>query len=155
MRFLTRDKIEALEVVINSIDKVIIRNEAMLRSFELLNLFLSNDYAYAVEYETKKIIWANKQVKEIFGDDVEGNLCFGAFSGGISICDFCKVEKAKLQPNVPFKWIHRNKLTGKVYLVEDTYLPNGINGFHGAAQFERAIDITHFYDDIKREFLYE
>ncbi len=143
---------EALFTLAENFKALLLKTEEVRKSKVLLDLFLVNEYCYAVDLKTSTIIWANENVKRQFGRNVEGKKCYEVLQGFIENCPFCKVSEARQHPGTPEKWVHRNYKTNQVFLVEDTYLPNGFNGYKEPAHFERAIDITDLYVDIIREF---
>lgn len=139
--FITKEERKALSILAKGVEKIILEHKNVKKSIELLDIFLDNEISYAVDVETMEIIWANENTKNVFGE-IEGKKCHDVLQGFCEQCVFCKLDTTKTIPNKPYKWIHENKINGRTYLVEDTYLPNGFNGFHKPAHFERAIDIT-------------
>lgn len=140
-----KEAITALKGGVETIKTILARD--ISKSTSLLQVFLDSGVAYAVDIETDEVIWMNEGAEKEFPDAI-GKKCYEAFQGLGHNCKFCKVDKAMLQPNKPYWWIHKNLLNNKVYFVEDTFLPNGINGFHKPAHFERAIDITELLEQI-------
>ena len=100
---------------------------------------------YVVDVETHKIIFVNKALKKIFGNDLKGKICYKVFQNLDKPCPFCNNDK--LEFNKTIEWIFRNNVNGRWYRVYDT----GIKWVNGKmVRLEFAIDIN---EEIKNQKL--
>lgn len=100
---------------------------------------------YIVDPESKKILYANKILKEIFGYDIEGKICYKVFQNLDHPCDFCP-EKYILGENLgkTYVWDFQNKRNGRWYhCIDQAILWKG-----KWVHMEMAIDIT---ERVKKE----
>jgi diguanylate cyclase (GGDEF)-like protein/PAS domain S-box-containing protein len=107
---------------------------------QLLSLFDSiSEAIYVADLENYEIIFANKTLKEAFGDDVIGKTCYRVLQGKESPCQFCTNRIIKRMNYQPYQWETTNPITGRHSKVVDRM----IRWYDGRdVRFELAIDIT-------------
>jgi hypothetical protein len=95
---------------------------------------------YITDMETDKILFANDNMIELFGD-IEGKNCHEAIQDLTCHCNFCTNDIIRKQPGVPYKWVFHNKKVDKTYLINDIYLYRQLNGSKVHFRYELAIEI--------------
>lgn len=96
---------------------------------------------YVADMENHQILFANKYVKDLFGDIV-GKKCYSALQGKTTPCDFCTnhlLIDAMGNANPPYVWEFQNLITRKWYQCHDQAI-QWTNG--KLVRFEMATDIT-------------
>ena len=107
---------------------------------QLLSVFESlNQIVYVADPNTYEILYANKYLKELFGKELVGDICYRALQNQGSPCEFCTNEKIIKLCGEPFEWEYRNPLVQRDLLITDRIIkwPDGRD-----ARLEIAIDIT-------------
>jgi hypothetical protein len=92
--------------------------EHKLLNKELKFINGTHELIYGVDIETHRIIYANKALKEQFGD-VEGKLCYETFQGLDKPCPFCSIPITTKQIGEPYFWKFRNKINNQWYFIVD------------------------------------
>jgi PAS domain S-box-containing protein len=108
---------------------------------QLISIFESiNQVIYVSDPVTYEVLYVNQAMKDAFGKELIGGLCYREFQGLEEPCDFC-TNRIILDSRVePYIWEYHNPLTGRDYLIVDriiTWPPDERD-----ARFELAIDIT-------------
>ncbi len=103
------------------------RVETSLRlSQQTMHTILDNINAniFAADFETCRILFANKNIKAEMGDDIEGRPCWEVLQEGKDApCWFCPRSNLFDEKNRPvgsYRWEYRNDKTGKWYTNADT-----------------------------------
>ena len=97
---------------------------------------------YIVDMDTHTILFANDRLKGLFGNDIEGKICYEVFQELDHSCNFCTNDIIKKQPNEPYYWVFYNEKTKETYIVVDVYIKHGLNGDSAHLRFEIAIPIN-------------
>lgn len=106
---------------------------------ELLNLADNiGGLCYAVDINSYEIIYANRNIKNMFDEELEGKICYQALQGKSAPCDFC-TNTHILTNDGTYTWTYFNeKLNKEFYLIDKLIeMPEGKQ-----VRFEVAIDIT-------------
>ncbi len=76
-----------------------------------------NANIFVTDFDTSKILFANKKIKESIGNDIEGEECWKVMqTGKDGMCDFCPRTNLRDKNNHPtglYNWEHYNTHTGK------------------------------------------
>ncbi|MGV9170325.1 MAG: PAS domain S-box protein [Promethearchaeia archaeon] len=107
---------------------------------QLLEIFNSIDeIIYVSDPKTHEVLFVNEYMKEIFGHDLEGGICYEEFQGFSEPCDFCTTPIITKNPDEPYQWEYHNPLLDVDLLITDTTIrwPDDRR-----VRFEIAIDIT-------------
>jgi signal transduction histidine kinase len=107
---------------------------------QLLSIFDSIDEAiYVADTETYEILYVNKYLKNAFGKDSVGGICYREFQGLDSPCGFCTNEIILRHKYASHEWEHYNPVLQRHYLILDRIIrwPDGRD-----VRFELATDIT-------------
>jgi PAS domain S-box-containing protein len=97
---------------------------------------------YVVDFETSRILFANKKIKTEIGEDLEGRLCWEMIQGRSERCEFCpepRLLDRKKRPAGPYRWECLNGPTKRWYECTDTAI-EWVDG--RLVHMEYAIDIT-------------
>jgi len=85
-----------------------------------------NAHVYAIDFDTWKILFANKSLKNMAGDDIEGKECWKVLQADQDgVCDFCPrkyLNDKKYCPTGVFRWENFNCLSGKNYSYDISYI---------------------------------
>lgn len=108
---------------------------------QLISIFESiNQIIYVSDPVTCEVLYVNQAMKDAFGKEFIGGLCYREFQGLEEPCDFCTNRIILDSHGEPYIWEYHNPLTGRDYLIVDriiTWPPDERD-----ARFELAIDIT-------------
>ena len=107
---------------------------------QLLSIFESIDeIIYASDPNTHEILFANKTLREAFGKDLVGGICYREFQGFDSPCEFCTNEIILREKGKPYRWEYHNPILDRHYAIVDRIIrwPDGRD-----VRFEFAVDIT-------------
>ncbi len=119
---------------------------------QLTSMFDSiNHIVYVADINSYEILYANKAVRDNFGDDIVGKLCYNVLQEKTAPCDFCTNDIIRKIHYKPYEWEHYNPLTRRWYSLTDqmVHWPGGRD-----VRFQLAVDITDkkkAEDDLKRE----
>jgi PAS domain S-box-containing protein len=108
---------------------------------QLISIFESiNQVIYVSDPATCEVLYVNQAMKDAFGKELIGGLCYREFQGLEEPCDFCTNGIILANQGEPYIWEYHNPLTDRDYLIVDriiTWPPDERD-----ARFELAIDIT-------------
>ncbi len=108
---------------------------------QLLEIFNSIDeIVYVSDPETYEILFVNDYVKERFGHDLEGGICYEEFQGVNEPCDFCTNPIIVENPGEPYQWEYHNPILDVDLLITDRTIRWTDDR---QARLEIAIDITN------------
>ena len=77
---------------------------------------------YVADMETYEILFMNKYIKESFGSDLTGEICWAVFRNELKPCQHCTNEKLVDENGIPgevYVWQGKNPITGKWYVNYD------------------------------------
>ncbi len=98
---------------------------------------------FVTDFDNSKILFANKKIKELMGDNVEGKECWKVMQPDkTEICDFCPRPHLRDKQNRPtglYHWEHHNGNTGRWFENTDAAI-EWIDG--RLVQMEYSTDIT-------------
>ncbi|MCG8452251.1 MAG: diguanylate cyclase [Spirochaetales bacterium] len=94
--------------------------------------------SYAVDLESYKILFANKELRKLYASPLEGEVCYQALQGRTSPCPFCTNEQIE-SSDEPYQWEYYNQQLGRNFLLIDRRIRLSNGGF---ARFEIGVDIT-------------
>jgi diguanylate cyclase (GGDEF)-like protein len=97
---------------------------------------------YVSDLQTHEIHFVNKHMKESFGKNLLGQICYRLFRNFDSPCEHCTnlvLLNEKGEPNPPIVWEGFNPITGKWYKNSDCAIRWGEEGY---ARLQIATDIT-------------
>ncbi|GAF94958.1 unnamed protein product, partial [marine sediment metagenome] len=117
-----------------------VEEELRFEREQLLALFESIDEViYVVDPESHEILFANKHLKDAFGKDLAGGICYRELQDLDEPCDFCTNEIILKDKDKPYTWEYHNPVLDRDYLITDRIIkwPDGRD-----VRFELAIDIT-------------
>ncbi len=144
---LTAKNIE-LNAAINKLNDVneelnLINQQIKTEREQFLSLLNSIPEAiYVIDKDSYKILFANEEVKKIFGRDITGDKCFETIQKLNVPCDFCTNHIIFNQEKAHY-WQNHNKHLNKHYYLIDRSL-KWTDG--SDVRFELAIDITKLKD---------
>ena len=107
---------------------------------QLLSIFDSiNGVISVIDAETYEIVYANKFMKDRYGEDLIGRVCYQKLHGFDSPCSHCTKEIAIKLQGQPYRWDYHNPTTNKDYLATDRIIRwnDGRD-----AKFHLGIDVT-------------
>ena len=121
--WVTRLKLESGDVIFGLARDISRRKltEASLKTSHetLLTVLNGIDAAiYVGDIQTYEILFANKFMKDSFGYDLTGKICWEAFYNQSEPCDFCTKDKLLSKDDESteiYEWCDRNPQTGKYY----------------------------------------
>jgi PAS domain S-box-containing protein len=97
---------------------------------------------YVADMKTYELIFANKYVRDLFGN-IEGKICWQAIqTGQTAPCDFCtnnRIVDAEGNPTDTYRWEFQNTRTGRWYYILDRAI-RWVDG--RTVRLEIATDIT-------------
>ncbi len=99
-------------------------------------------HVYVADMETFEILLMNKRMKENYGRDMVGEICWRAFHEGDGPCDHCtnhRLLDARGRPTGVYTWEGSNPITGKWYVNHDRAI-KWVDGRY--VRLEIAADIT-------------
>ncbi len=117
----------------------------MLLSQQTMRTVLDNVDAniYVADFDSWNILFANKKIKEIMGEDIEGKTCWKVLQEGKTMpCGFCPNPKLRDENNKPtglYRWEHWNENAKKWYECTDAAI-EWVDG--RLVHMEYATDIT-------------
>ncbi len=113
-----------------------VKNNTADLNAELTYINGTGELIYATDIESNIIVFANKHMKELFGDII-GKKCYNALQGFSTTCQFCTNDKIMENVGVPYKWIFHNKHIDKLFFIVD--ICKDING--RLVRIEKAYEI--------------
>ncbi len=139
------DEIVLNGLVINITDHKKIEHEISLihrRIEEERNTFLSlldsiSAYIYVCDANSNELLFANKALKEFFGNDIVGKICYEVLQNDTKICPFC--PKINMKEDTPYYWEYFNPIMKKDFYVMDKYMKWTDNKH---VHFQMATDIS-------------
>lgn len=101
------------------------------------------DACYIADIQTFDILWVNKTVNRLHGENLVGLKCYEAFQDSNAPCSFC--TNKILESRSSYTWVFFNEKLQKRFLIRDRL----INWDGRAVRLETAINITElkFTDD--------
>ena len=133
-----RKRVEELEHSFSRLSAAV--EDADLEREQLLSIFDSIDeIIYVSDPESHEILFCNRALKERFGKDPTGGICYREFQGFDEPCSFCTNPILLANPGRAHHWEYHNPVLDRDYLIVDRLIrwPDGRD-----ARFELAIDIT-------------
>lgn len=107
---------------------------------QLFSIFDSiNEIIYVCDPETYEILYVNKHMRNIFGKDLVGGICYKELQNQDSPCEFCTNEIILRNKGEPHQWDYFSPVLNTHYVVTDKMIkwPDGRD-----VKFQLAIDIT-------------
>ncbi|MEF8847794.1 MAG: PAS domain-containing protein [Candidatus Thermoplasmatota archaeon] len=91
--------------------------------------------------ETYDVLFVNKYLKDLLGEDPVGKKCYQMFDKLDHPCDFCTNDKILENPEKAYRWEYHNEKLKRDFIITDKIIewPDGRK-----VRFELAIDITEF-----------
>jgi len=107
---------------------------------QLFSLFDSiEEIIYVADPVSYEVLYANRFLKEMFGKDPTGGICYKEFQGFDHPCDFCTNPIIMELKGKSYRWEYYNPLLKRYYDITDRII-KWIDGRD--VRFELAIDIT-------------
>ena len=107
---------------------------------QLLSIFDGmDDVVYVTDPYTYEVLYANKAMKEKFGGELVGGICYREFQRRDSPCDFCTNPIILKERDKPYHWEYYNPMVDRYFMIMDRIIrwPDGRD-----VRFEIAKDIT-------------
>ena len=107
---------------------------------QLLSIFDGiDDVVYVADPYTYEVLYANKAMKEKFGGELVGGICYREFQRRDSPCDFCTNPIILKERDKPYHWEYYNPMVDRYFMIMDRIIkwPDGRD-----VRFEIAKDIT-------------
>ncbi len=107
---------------------------------QLLSIFDGiDDVVYVTDPFTYEVLYANKAMKEKFGGELVGGICYREFQRRDSPCDFCTNPIILKEKDKPYHWEYYNPSVDLYFMIMDRIIkwPDGRD-----VRFEIAKDIT-------------
>jgi PAS domain S-box-containing protein len=107
---------------------------------QLLSIFDGiDDMVYVTDPHTYEVLYVNKAVKEKFGGEPVGGICYREFQRRDSPCDFCTSPIILKERDRPYHWEYHNPTLDRCFMIMDRIIkwPDGRD-----VRFEIAKDIT-------------
>jgi len=107
---------------------------------QLLSIFDGiDDVVYVTDPYTYEVLYANKAMKETFGGELVGGICYREFQRRDSPCDFCTNAIILKEKGKPYHWEYYNPTVDRYFMIADRIIkwPDGRD-----VRFEIAKDIT-------------
>ena len=102
-----------------------------------------NAHVFVIDFDTTKILFANKSLKKLAGNDIEGQECWKVLQKGkTDVCDFCPRQHLRDKDNHftgVYHWEQYNELFGRYYAY-DIAAVEWVDG--RMVQLEVSFDIT-------------
>ncbi|MFW5701470.1 MAG: PAS domain S-box protein [Bacteroidota bacterium] len=120
---------------------------------KLLSIFENlESLIYVSDTETYEILYSNKKIEQLIGEDIRGSKCYSALQNCGEPCDFCNNDIIKSIKPEAITWEYFNPKIGRHYRVTDRIIhwPDGRD-----VRLEIAVDITEEkkYEDQIKEFV--
>lgn len=139
------EEIAALRWRLDDLERAASRAAEMERELnrerdQLLSILESiNEIIYVADPHTHEILYCNRALKDSFGKDPTGGVCYREFQGRDTPCEFCTNPIILADPETPYYWEYHNPVLDRDYLIVDRIIrwPDG-----RAVRFELALDIT-------------
>ena len=98
-----------------------------------------DDVVYVTDPYTYEVLYANKAMKEKFGGELVGGICYREFQERDSPCDFCTNPIILKERDKPYHWEYYNPTVDRYFMIMDRIIkwPDGRD-----VRFEIAKDIT-------------
>lgn len=110
----TNEELNAVNEELNRVNQAINEERKQFRSI----LDSIPEMVYVSDFETHKILFANKKLKELIGRDITGELCYEVIQNKTSVCDFCP-DKHIRHTNTPYFWEFNNPVLKKHFYIMD------------------------------------
>ncbi|MBU1076873.1 MAG: PAS domain S-box protein [Spirochaetes bacterium] len=114
--------------------------ERLRKQWEMFLAIMDNfpEILYVADPKTYKVLFVNKNFKEMLGHDPVGGICYQEFQGFKKPCDFC-TNKTIMESGKPYTWEYHNPVLDYDFLITDQVIrwPDGRD-----VRFEMAINIT-------------
>ena len=107
---------------------------------ELFSLFdCIDEIIYVVDPKSYKILYANKFLRNLFGDNIIGKKCYKILHGLEFPCKLCSKKLNIDDGTKPHRWEYHNSKTNRDYVINDRFIhwPDGRD-----VKFVFAVDIT-------------
>lgn len=107
---------------------------------QLLSIFDGiDDAVYVTDPYTYEVLYANKAMKDKFGGELVGGICYRKFQERDSPCDFCTNPIILKERGKPYHWEYYNHTVDRYFMIMDRFIkwPDGRD-----VRFEIAKDIT-------------
>ena len=107
---------------------------------QLLSIFDGiDDVVYVTDPYNYEVLYANKAMKEKFGGELVGGICYREFQRRNSPCDFCTNQIILKERDKPYEWEYYNPTVDRYFIIMDRIIkwPDGRD-----VRFEIAKDIT-------------
>jgi len=131
----------AITVIRNVTERSILEHQLVFEREQFMSIFDNIDeYIYISDPETYEIVFANRVVKDNFGQGIIGKKCYTTFQGLDAPCDFCTNGMIFGDDRVPvYIWEHHNEKAGMWFRCIDRAIewPDG-----RTLRYEMAVDIT-------------
>jgi PAS domain S-box-containing protein len=117
-----------------------VEEELAFERSQLLSIFDGiDDVVYVTDLHTYEVLYANKAMRERFGGDLVGGICYREFQRRDSPCDFCTNSIILKEKGKPYRWEFYNPTVDRHFLITDRIIkwPDGRD-----VRFEIAKDIT-------------
>jgi len=107
---------------------------------QLLSIFESiNEIIYVADPDTYEILFVNKTLRDAFGKDLKGGICYREFQGFDEPCDFCTNNIILKNKGQPYRWEYHNPILDRDHMITDKII-QWTDGRD--VRFELAMDIT-------------
>ncbi len=107
---------------------------------QLLSIFDGiDDLVYVADPYTYEVLYVNKAMKEKFGGEYVGGICYREFQRKASPCDFCTNPIILKERDKPYRWEYYNPSVDRFFMIMDRIIkwPDGRD-----VRLEIAKDIT-------------
>ncbi|RJP31658.1 MAG: PAS domain S-box protein [Actinobacteria bacterium] len=107
---------------------------------QLLSIFDGiNEAIYVSDPETYEVLYANQHLKDAFGKELLGGVCYREFQGLDEPCAFCTNDIILADQGEPYSWEYYNPVLDRHFTITDRIIkwPDGRD-----VRFELAVDIT-------------
>ncbi len=129
-----------LAIMISQGVKEKLLEEVLNREHQQLLTLIDNigGLSYAIDIETYRIVYANKELKNLYDNELEGQICYEVLQGKDWPCTFC-TNKYILDSDEPYCWEYYNEKLDKDFFLVDRLikLPDGKR-----IRFEIGFDVT-------------
>lgn len=98
-----------------------------------------DEIIYVADPVTHEVLFANRALRELFGKDLIGGICYRDFQGLESPCEFCTNEIILREKEKPHRWEFHNQFLNRHFMIVDKIIkwPDGRD-----VRLEFAVDIT-------------
>ncbi len=107
---------------------------------QLLSIFEGiNEVIYVTDPVSYEILYANRFLRDAFGKELVGGVCYREFQNLDAPCDFCTNDIILAKKGEPYCWEYYNPVLDRHYAITDRIIrwPDGRD-----VRFELAVDIT-------------